>query len=153
MELFLWDIVFFFYSSFTDLMEKNWWIKNTLQITDSPGLPRIYNEAREEIKRGYVGPLSLGSDLTLICEVDDGKIRIHRYHIMCNCVPLFIEIAYPISSWIIKRCRVLLRNDSHQEIPTGLGCQHNVLLKRAQNIFTLLMIINNAETENINILN
>lgn len=44
----------------------------SFMVTDSPGIPRIMNEAGEEIKRGYVGPLSLGADLTLICEVDDG---------------------------------------------------------------------------------
>ncbi|XP_047525061.1 uncharacterized protein LOC125062876 [Pieris napi] len=44
-----------------------------IRLVDSPGLPRIINEAGDEIKRGYVGPLSLGSDLTLICEVDDDQ--------------------------------------------------------------------------------
>lgn len=36
-------------------------------------MPRIYNEEGEKITKGYVGPLSLGSKLTLICEVDDSK--------------------------------------------------------------------------------
>ncbi|XP_045458453.1 uncharacterized protein LOC123668804 [Melitaea cinxia] len=44
-----------------------------VRLVDSPGMPKILNEKREEIKRGYVGPLSLGSELTLICEVDDDQ--------------------------------------------------------------------------------
>lgn len=35
-------------------------------------MPRIFNDAGTEIDKGFVGPLSLGSDLTLICEVGDG---------------------------------------------------------------------------------
>lgn len=47
-------------------------------LTDSPGIPRIYNEAGEEIKKGYVGPLSIGADLTLVCEVDDGMLTLFK---------------------------------------------------------------------------
>lgn len=50
-----------------------------LLFVDSPGTPRIYDEAGEEIKTPYVGPLSLGADLTLICEVDDGKNLCRSY--------------------------------------------------------------------------
>ncbi|CAG5003373.1 unnamed protein product [Parnassius apollo] len=41
------------------------------QDAESPGMPRIYNVAGEIIEQGHIGPLSIGSDLTLICEVDD----------------------------------------------------------------------------------
>ncbi|KAJ0184023.1 hypothetical protein K1T71_000446 [Dendrolimus kikuchii] len=44
-----------------------------LRLVESPGSPKIYNENCDEISRGYVGPLSLGSNLTLICEVDDNQ--------------------------------------------------------------------------------
>ncbi|CAH0577829.1 unnamed protein product [Chrysodeixis includens] len=42
-----------------------------VRLVDSPGMPRLTNGEGEEINKGYVGPLSLGSNLTLICEVDD----------------------------------------------------------------------------------
>lgn len=48
-----------------------------LLFIDSPGIPRIFNEGGEEIKRGYVGPLSLGSNMSLICEVDDGRSELN----------------------------------------------------------------------------
>ncbi|XP_059055343.1 carcinoembryonic antigen-related cell adhesion molecule 5-like [Achroia grisella] len=42
-----------------------------VRLVDSPGAPKIYNEDGKEIKKAYVGPLHLGADLTLICEVND----------------------------------------------------------------------------------
>lgn len=49
-------------------------IKNyNFLLIDSPGIPRIYTDSDEELKKGFIGPLSLGSDLTLKCEVDDGE--------------------------------------------------------------------------------
>ncbi|XP_026762633.3 hemicentin-1-like [Galleria mellonella] len=42
-----------------------------VRLVDSPGTPKIYNEEGEEIKNAYVGPLNIGADLTLICEVND----------------------------------------------------------------------------------
>ncbi|CAG9781764.1 unnamed protein product [Diatraea saccharalis] len=40
-----------------------------LKIVDPTGIPRIYNEKSEQITTPYVGPLTLGSNITLVCEV------------------------------------------------------------------------------------
>ncbi|KAI8431170.1 hypothetical protein MSG28_001209 [Choristoneura fumiferana] len=42
-----------------------------IRLVDSPGLPRIYNDAGELLKRGHIQHLSLGANLTLTCVVDD----------------------------------------------------------------------------------
>ncbi|KAJ2954077.1 hypothetical protein O0L34_g2292 [Tuta absoluta] len=44
-----------------------------VRLVDSPGTPRIYNEDGDEITKGYLGPISLGTDFTLVCEVDRGS--------------------------------------------------------------------------------
>nr|XP_037869560.1 synaptogenesis protein syg-2 [Bombyx mori] len=44
-----------------------------LKLVDSPGAPKIYNENNELIKLGYVGPISLGANLTFVCKVADDQ--------------------------------------------------------------------------------
>ncbi|CAH2985192.1 unnamed protein product [Chilo suppressalis] len=40
-----------------------------LKIVDPTGVPRVYNEKGEQITTPYIGPLTLGSNITLVCEV------------------------------------------------------------------------------------
>ncbi|CAG9136950.1 unnamed protein product, partial [Plutella xylostella] len=44
---------------------------NGYRFFDSPGTPRIVDENDDELTKGYVGPLAVGADLTLVCEVDE----------------------------------------------------------------------------------
>ncbi|PZC74615.1 hypothetical protein B5X24_HaOG207406 [Helicoverpa armigera] len=44
-----------------------------VRLVESPGLPKLYTGDGSPIIQGYVGPLSLGSDLVLTCEVKDSK--------------------------------------------------------------------------------
>ncbi|KAJ8737952.1 hypothetical protein PYW08_000547 [Mythimna loreyi] len=42
-----------------------------LRLVEPTGLPKLYNSAGERVIKGFLGPLALGSDLTIICEVED----------------------------------------------------------------------------------
>ncbi|KAG7313090.1 hypothetical protein JYU34_000172 [Plutella xylostella] len=44
-----------------------------VRLVDSPGTPRIVDENDDELTKGYVGPLAVGADLTLVCEVDEDE--------------------------------------------------------------------------------
>ncbi|XP_022832937.1 hemicentin-2-like [Spodoptera litura] len=49
-----------------------------LRVIDSPGVPTVYN-GNEEVKGVTVGPLSVGSDLTLSCRVKNKDPEIEVY--------------------------------------------------------------------------
>ncbi|XP_041986455.1 uncharacterized protein LOC121738461 [Aricia agestis] len=89
-----------------------------VRLVDAPGIPRIYNEANEELKRGYVGPLSLGSDLTLICEVDDDQpdtlVYWRRNGVM-------IERAHTVRPGVL-RADVHVRNATRDELDAHYEC-------------------------------
>ncbi|XP_050684032.1 uncharacterized protein LOC126978947 [Leptidea sinapis] len=89
-----------------------------VRLVDSPGIPRIYNEAREEIKRGYVGPLSLTSDLTLICEVDDDQPDTLVYWRRNGVV---IERAHTVRPGVL-RADVRVRNATRDELDAHYEC-------------------------------
>ncbi|XP_072930848.1 neural cell adhesion molecule 1-like isoform X1 [Epargyreus clarus] len=89
-----------------------------VRLVDSPGIPRIYNEAGEEIKRGYVGPLSVGSDLTLVCEVDDDQPDTLVYWRRNGIV---IERAHTARPGVL-RADVLVRNATRAELDAHYEC-------------------------------
>ncbi|CAG4942848.1 unnamed protein product [Colias eurytheme] len=89
-----------------------------VRLVDSPGIPRIFNDAKEEIKRGYVGPLSLGSDLTLICEVDDDQPDTLVYWRRNGVV---IERAHSVKPGVL-RADVRVRGATRDELDAHYEC-------------------------------
>ncbi|CAB3248479.1 unnamed protein product [Arctia plantaginis] len=85
---------------------------------DSPGIPRIYNEVGDEITKGHVGPLSLGSDLTLICEVDDNQPDTLVYWRRNGVV---IERAHVVRPGVL-RAEVHVRNVTRAELDAHYEC-------------------------------
>ncbi|XP_075991017.1 uncharacterized protein LOC142986413 isoform X2 [Anticarsia gemmatalis] len=89
-----------------------------IRLVDSPGMPRIYNEAGEEINKGHVGPLSLGSDLTLICEVDDDQPDTLVYWRRNG---IIIERAHTSRPGVL-RAEVRVRNVTRAELDAHYEC-------------------------------
>ncbi|XP_050360826.1 uncharacterized protein LOC126780399 [Nymphalis io] len=89
-----------------------------VRLVDSPGLPRIFNEMGEEIKRGYVGPLSLNSELTLICEVDDDQPDTLVYWRRNG---VTIERAHTARAGVL-RAEVRVRNATRDELDAHYEC-------------------------------
>ncbi|XP_039764027.1 uncharacterized protein LOC120636557 [Pararge aegeria] len=89
-----------------------------VRLVDSPGIPRILNDAGKEIKRGYVGPLSLGADLTLICEVDDDQPDTLVYWRRNGIV---IERAHTIRAGVL-RADVRVHNATRDELDAHYEC-------------------------------
>ncbi|CAH2103669.1 unnamed protein product [Euphydryas editha] len=89
-----------------------------VRLVDSPGIPRILNEMGEEIKRGYVGPLSLGSELTLICEVDDDQPDTLVYWRRNG---VTIERAHTARGGVL-RAEVRVRNATRDELDAHYEC-------------------------------
>lgn len=50
---------------------------NMLIFPDSTDLPKIYSGEGELLNKGFVGPLSLNSNLKLICEIEDSKYSVN----------------------------------------------------------------------------
>ncbi|XP_053624056.1 uncharacterized protein LOC128682985 isoform X2 [Plodia interpunctella] len=89
-----------------------------VRLVDSPGTPRIYDERGEEIKRAYFGPLSLGSDFTLVCEVDDEQPDTLVYWRRNNEV---IERAHSAHAGVL-RAEVRVLNVSRAELDAHYEC-------------------------------
>ncbi|KAM3968480.1 cell adhesion molecule DSCAML1 [Aphomia sociella] len=89
-----------------------------VRLVDSPGTPKIYNEDGEEIKKAYVGPLSLGADLTLICEVDDEQPDTLVYWRKNGVV---IERAHTARPGVL-RAEVRVKNCSRAELNAHYEC-------------------------------
>ncbi|XP_013183567.1 uncharacterized protein LOC106129522 [Amyelois transitella] len=89
-----------------------------VRLVDSPGIPRIYDEAGDEIKKAYVGPLSLGSDFALICEVDDDQPDTLVYWRRNNEV---IERAHTARPGVL-RAEVRVRNVTRAELDAHYEC-------------------------------
>nr|XP_032527562.1 uncharacterized protein LOC116777888 [Danaus plexippus plexippus] len=89
-----------------------------VRLVDSPGIPRIFNEGGEEIKRGYVGPLSLGSNMSLICEVDDDQPDTLVYWRRNG---ILIERAHTVRTGVL-RAAVRVRNATRDELDAHYEC-------------------------------
>ncbi|CAH2035741.1 unnamed protein product, partial [Iphiclides podalirius] len=89
-----------------------------VRLVETPGTPRIYNEAGEVIKQAHVGPLSLGSDLSLICEVDDEQPDTLVYWRRNGAV---IERAHSARPGVL-RAEVHVRNATRDELDAHYEC-------------------------------
>ncbi|XP_049885268.1 hemicentin-2-like [Pectinophora gossypiella] len=93
-----------------------------VRLVDSPGTPRIYNEEGEEMRRGYVGPISLGASFTLVCEVDDEQPDTLVYWRRNGAV---IERAHSARNGVL-RADVHVRNATRAELDAHYEClAHN----------------------------
>ncbi|KPJ09089.1 Nephrin [Papilio machaon] len=89
-----------------------------VRLVESPGMPRVYSNSGVLIKQGYVGPLSLGSDLTLVCEVDDEQPDTLVYWRRNGVV---IERAHEARPGVL-RAEVLVRNATRSELDAHYEC-------------------------------
>ncbi|XP_013147426.1 PREDICTED: neural cell adhesion molecule 1-B-like [Papilio polytes] len=89
-----------------------------VRLVESPGMPRVYSDSGIPIKQGYYGPLSLGSDLTLICEVDDEQPDTLVYWRRNGVV---IERAHEARPGVL-RAEVVVRNATRSELDAHYEC-------------------------------
>ncbi|XP_068621869.1 nephrin-like [Battus philenor] len=89
-----------------------------VRLVDSPGTPKIYSDAGELLEQGHVAPLSLGSNLSLVCEVDDEQPETLVYWRRNGVV---LERAHSARPGLL-RAEVLLRNATRSDLDAHYEC-------------------------------
>ncbi|KAJ8736842.1 hypothetical protein PYW07_000113 [Mythimna separata] len=89
-----------------------------LRIVESSGLPKLYDGNGERLNKGFIGPLPLGSDITLICEIDDKDPNTEVYWRRNG---ILVEHSY-MSRPGKLRVDITLRNLSRNELDAHYEC-------------------------------